>query len=110
MNIFAAVVETSLAGSLDTNDVLRPAFDVCVRKPQRNIQQPAKLCAANPALVDCVWPLLLRLCREDYPDATDGCREILKNAYGSRVADSSRDDYFLMEALAREFGASDGWW
>jgi unsaturated chondroitin disaccharide hydrolase len=70
----------------------------------------AKFGVTNAALVDCVQPMLLRLCREDYLDASEDCRGILKSAYGSRVAYSSWGDYFLMEALARELGVSDGWW
>lgn len=55
-------------------------------------------------------PLLLRLCMPDYLDADENCRGILRSAYGNRVAYSSWGDYFLMEALARELGVSDGWW
>jgi unsaturated chondroitin disaccharide hydrolase len=70
----------------------------------------AKLGVTNATLSDCVQPMLLRLCSEDYLDANDDCRGILKSAYGNRVAYSSWGDYFLMEALAREFGVSEGWW
>jgi unsaturated chondroitin disaccharide hydrolase len=55
-------------------------------------------------------PMLLRLCREDYLDANEDCRGVLKSAYGDKVAYSSWGDYFLMEALARELAVSDGWW
>jgi len=55
-------------------------------------------------------PLLQRLCSDDYLNAAENCRGILRSAYGNRVAYSSWGDYFLMEALARELGVSDGWW
>lgn len=55
-------------------------------------------------------PMLLQLCHEDYLDTSENCRGLLKSAYGDKVAYSSWGDYFLMEALARELGVSEGWW
>lgn len=55
-------------------------------------------------------PMLLRLCSEEYLNFDENCRGVLKSAYGDKAAYSSWGDYFLMEALARELGVSDGWW
>jgi unsaturated chondroitin disaccharide hydrolase len=55
-------------------------------------------------------PLLLRLCADDYMNADENCRGILRSAYGNRVAYSSWGDYFLMEALARESGIGEAFW
>jgi unsaturated chondroitin disaccharide hydrolase len=55
-------------------------------------------------------PMLLQLCSEEYLNFDENCRGVLKSAYGDKPAHSSWGDYFLMEALARELGVSDGWW
>lgn len=69
-----------------------------------------KLGGKDSRIVESTRPLLLRLCCQDYLDASENCRGVLKSAYGNRVAYSSWGDYFLMEALARELGVCNGWW
>ena len=64
----------------------------------------------NSKFVHATRPMLLRLCREDYLDADEKCRGVLKSAYGDRVAYSSWGDYYLMEALARELSGFNGYW
>jgi unsaturated chondroitin disaccharide hydrolase len=70
----------------------------------------AKLGGQDSRFFQSTRPMLLRLCYEDYLDASEDCRGVLKSAYGNRVAYSSWGDYFLMEALARELGVCDSWW
>lgn len=70
----------------------------------------AKLGAPDSKFFHSTRPLLLRLCADDYLDANETCRGVLKSAYGNRVAYSSWGDYFLMEALARELYQFDSWW
>ena len=70
----------------------------------------AKLGGQDSKFFRSTRPMLLRLCSEDYFDASENCRGVLRSAYGNRVAYSSWGDYFLMEALARELGICEGWW
>jgi unsaturated chondroitin disaccharide hydrolase len=74
------------------------------------LQELAKQGGQDSRFFHSTRPLLQRLCADDYLDTDENCRGLLRSAYGNRVAYSSWGDYFLMEALARELGVSDGWW
>jgi unsaturated chondroitin disaccharide hydrolase len=73
-------------------------------------QELAKHQAADGEILKARAALLNRICREDYLDANDNCRGVLKSGYGNQVAFSSWGDYFLMEALARELHQFEPWW
>jgi unsaturated chondroitin disaccharide hydrolase len=68
-------------------------------------------CADDP-ITRCKNALIDRLCSDDYFDSDPGVRGGLK--HGSAMPDrscyTSWGDYFLMEALARENGATINWW
>ena len=70
----------------------------------------AKLGEQDAKFFHATRSMLLRLCSEEYLNFDENCRGVLRNAYGDKPAYSSWGDYFLMEALARELGVSNGWW
>jgi unsaturated chondroitin disaccharide hydrolase len=65
---------------------------------------------AGSKFVPFTQPLLRRLCTDEYLNADERCRGLLRSAYGNRAAYSSWGDYFLMEALARELFQFEAWW
>ncbi len=74
------------------------------------LQELARQGGQDSKFFHATRPLLQRLCADDYLNADENCRGILRSAYGNRVAYSSWGDYFLMEALARELFQFEGWW
>lgn len=92
------------AGAPPIRDSSALAITLC------GFKELAKLGGEDSKFLHSTWPMLLRLCSEDYINSDENCRGVLKTAYGDKAAYSSWGDYFLMEALARELGVSDGWW
>jgi unsaturated chondroitin disaccharide hydrolase len=74
------------------------------------LQELAKQGARNFERVHSTRALLQRLCAEDYLNADEDCRGLLRSAYGNRVAYSSWGDYFLMEALTRDLHQGETFW
>lgn len=74
------------------------------------LQELQRLEIADVAMIEAKQALLKRICRDDYLDSNPGCRGVLKSGYGAKVAFSSWGDYFLMEALSREFGLGETFW
>jgi unsaturated chondroitin disaccharide hydrolase len=80
------------------------------------LQELDKHKAADPTMLKAKSSLLDRICSDDYLDSNPECRGVLKkgqtgNGLGkARHSYTSWGDYFLMEALSRELGASPTFW
>lgn len=92
------------ANAANIRDASAAAVAVC------GFQELQKLGAADALILKTKAALLNRICSEEYLDADESCRGVLKCAYGNKVAYSSWGDYFLMEAVARELFQSEPWW
>jgi unsaturated chondroitin disaccharide hydrolase len=92
------------ANAVPVRDASAAAVAVC------GFQELQKLGAADALILKTKDALLNRICSEDYLNADENCRGVLKSAYGNKLAYSSWGDYYLMEALSRELFQTETWW
>lgn len=98
------------------NDFHEPAHPARMRDASAGaivicgFQELARHQAADGEIIKTQRALLERLCSNDYINFDDNCFGVQKRGVSGSNGYTSWGDYFLMEALSREFGAGEIFW